>query len=143
MAPWLFTEAILKGQPLRLFNRGEMRRDFTFVDDIVRGSLQVLLDDGVSLPQAGARSRLFNIGGHQPVPLMDFVGRLEQLLGRKARLELLPMQPGDVKETFADIEPIAREHGFAPATSLDDGLQAWVDWYLRYTGQARDIGTAI
>lgn len=130
-APMLFTRAILAGEPIRLFNAGRMQRDFTYVDDIVEGLVRVTARvparDGDSAPFA-----IYNIGNHRAVELGTFVETLERLLGRKAVRTLLPMQPGDVPATFASIDRLREATGFAPTTSLDDGLARFVAWYRDY-----------
>ena len=137
MAMWIFTKALFAGQPLPLFNRGEMRRDFTYIDDIVRGILACLdsppANDG-SLKAGGSTSphALYNIGNSNSEDLMRVVELLEQATGRKALLSPEPMQPGDVKETFADISAIERDHGFRPTTSIDEGVPKFVAWYRDY-----------
>ena len=131
MSPWLFTSAILEGRPIKVFNHGRMQRDFTYIDDIAEGTVRTLdrpLGDSLE-SQAGQRYKLYNIGNHQPVELMDFIGILERALGREAQKEFLPMQPGDVVATYADTEALRRDVGFAPATSLKVGLGRWVEWY--------------
>jgi UDP-glucuronate 4-epimerase len=139
MAMWLFTEALFAGRPLTVFNQGEMRRDFTFIDDIVRGILACLdgppRDDGEA-KAGGSRSphALYNIGNHRSEELMRMIALLEQATGRRAELNFQPMQPGDVKDTFADISAIERDHGFAPATTIDEGIPRFVDWFKRYHG---------
>ncbi|MFD2233361.1 SDR family NAD(P)-dependent oxidoreductase [Phaeospirillum tilakii] len=131
MAAYLFATAILAGQPIRVFNNGEMRRDFTFIDDIVSGVVGVLdhppADDGVSPP-----CRVYNIGNHRSEKLMDFIGLVEQSLGRKATILFEPMQPGDVKETFADIDAISRDVGFAPTTPISVGVPKFIEWFKQY-----------
>src|SRR5512146_517127 len=133
MAAWLFTEAILGGRPIRLFNRGAMRRDFTYIDDIVAGVLACLdrppQDDGAAPPY-----RLYNLGNHRAEELRRFLAVLEQATGRKAEVELLPMQPGDVPATYADIAGAQRDFGFTPVTSIDEGLPRVVAWYRGYHG---------
>src|SRR4051812_22473553 len=137
MAMWIFTKALFAGEPLPLFNRGEMRRDFTYIDDIVRGILACLasppVDDG-SLKAGGSTSphALYNIGNNRSEDVMRVVELLEQATGRKALLSPEPMQPGDVKETFADISAIERDLGFEPATTIDEGVPRFVDWYRGY-----------
>src|SRR3954454_19633149 len=137
MAMWIFTKALFAGEPLPLFNRGEMRRDFTYIDDIVRGILACLdsppVDDG-SLKAGGSTSphALYNIGNNRSEDLMRVVELLEQATGRKALVSPEPMQPGDVKETFADISAIERDHGFKPTTSIDEGVPKFVAWYRDY-----------
>ena len=137
MAMWIFTKALYAGDPLPLFNGGEMRRDFTYVDDIVRGIVACLdsppANDGS--PKAGgsiAPHALYNIGNHRSEDLMRVVELLEQATGRKALLSPEPMQPGDVKESFADISAIERDHGFKPSTTIDEGIPRFVEWYRNY-----------
>ena len=137
MAMWIFTRALYAGEPLPLYNGGEMRRDFTYIDDIVRGVIACLdsppADDGSS--KAGgsnAPHAIYNIGNNRSEDLMRVVELLEQATGRKALIDPRPMQPGDVKETFADISAIERDHGFAPATTIDEGVPRFVDWYREY-----------
>lgn len=135
MAAMLFTRAILAGEPISVFNGGRMRRDFTFVDDIVEGVVRVLERPPAPAPPSGARHAVYNIGNHQPVELTRFIDILEGLLGRKARRELLPMQPGDVEATYASIDRLKAATGFAPATSLEQGLARFVEWYGDYYGR--------
>ncbi len=137
MAMWIFTEALLAGEPLPLYNGGEMHRDFTYIDDIVRGVIACLdsppTDDG--LVKAGgstAPHALYNIGNHRSEDLMRVVQLLEEATGKKALLDPQPMQPGDVKDTFADISAIERDHGFEPTTRIDDGIPRFVAWYRDY-----------
>jgi UDP-glucuronate 4-epimerase len=139
MAMWIFTKALFAGEPLPLFNRGEMRRDFTYIDDIVRGVIACLdsppIDDGST--KAGGSSAphaLYNIGNSRSEDLMRVVELLEQATGRKALLDPQPMQIGDVKETFADISAIERDLGFEPRTTIDEGVPRFVDWYREYHG---------
>ena len=124
MAYWTFTEKILRGEPIPVFNHGDMKRDFTYVDDVTEGVIACL-----DHPPAEGIHRLYNIGNNKPEALADFIAILERLLGRKAARRDEPMQPGDVKETYADISAITREIGFAPKTSLEDGLRRFVAWY--------------
>ena len=130
MAAYLFAQAILAGRPIKVFNHGNMRRDFTYIDDIVDGVLRVLArppsDDGE------APHRLYNIGNNQPEALLDFIAVLETALGRTAEKELLPLQPGDVPESAADISAIQRDTGFAPATPISVGVPKFVAWYRDY-----------
>lgn len=138
MAPWLFTSAILEGRPIQIFNNGRMQRDFTYVDDIVAGVIACLdhppADDG-SVKAGGSTTphRLYNIGNNRPEPLGVFIDLIEAACGRKAIREYREMQPGDVPATYADIDAIARDVGFAPTTSLAEGVPRFVDWYRRYT----------
>ncbi|MGH6924060.1 MAG: NAD-dependent epimerase/dehydratase family protein [Propylenella sp.] len=127
MAYWLFTEAILAGRPIRVFNRGEMQRDFTYIDDVVAGVLKV----GGAAP-GGPKQRVYNIGNSAPVKLLDMIAILERIIGRKAELELLPAQPGEVTITCADVSAIERDFGFRPSTPLSTGLTKFVEWFRRY-----------
>jgi len=141
MAAYLFTEAILAGQPIRVFNNGDMRRDFTYIDDIVSGVLGVL-DNPPAAARGEVPARVFNIGNHRAEPLLRFVSVLESAIGRKAQLIFEPMQPGDVKETFADIEAINRCCGFEPRVSIDDGLPRFVSWFRSYHGTDESVPMA-
>ncbi|HLY58619.1 MAG TPA: NAD-dependent epimerase/dehydratase family protein [Stellaceae bacterium] len=132
MAPWLFTEAILAGRPIDLFNRGEMARDFTYIDDIVAGTLAA-----IDRPPPSGEHRLYNLGNHRPERLADFVALLEQAIGRTAEKRLLPMQPGDVPETCADITESRRDLGYEPTTTLAEGLPRFVEWFRAYHGGLR------
>ncbi|MFS0836754.1 NAD-dependent epimerase [Paenibacillus sp. 1P03SA] len=137
MAYFSFTQKILEGKPIQIFNHGQMRRDFTYIDDIVEGIIRLLNYPPKNKEEDSASSstapyKVYNIGNNQPVELMQFVGILEQHLGIKAVKELLPMQPGDVKETYADIKELQSDTGFSPATPLETGLKNFVDWYLAY-----------
>jgi UDP-glucuronate 4-epimerase len=139
MAMWIFTRALFAGEPLPLFNGGVMRRDFTYVDDIVRGVIACLdgppADDGqVKAGGSTTPHALYNIGNSRGEDLMRVVELLEQETGRKALLDPKPMQVGDVPETFADISAIERDHGFAPTTSIDEGVPQFVTWYRDYHG---------
>ncbi len=128
MAAWLFTEAMLKGKPIKVFNEGKMRRDFTFIADVVAGIRSALFADGL------AACEVFNLGNHRAEKLTDMIRILAETLGVEPRLELLPLQPGDVPETYADIERARRALGFHPATSLAEGLPQFVSWYRSYHG---------
>jgi UDP-glucuronate 4-epimerase len=137
MAMWIFTKAIFEGTPIKVFNAGKMRRDFTYVDDIVSGIVACLdsppPDDG--LIKAGGSinpHRLYNIGNHRSEDLTDMIDLIEQACGRKAIRELHPMQAGDVAETFADIDAISGDLGYAPTTTIDIGIPRFVDWYRAY-----------
>ena len=139
MAMWIFVKALYAGQPLPLFNGGEMRRDFTYIDDIVRGVVACLdgPPDDVGQVKAGgstAPHALYNIGNSRSEDLMRVVELLERETGRKALLDPQPMQVGDVRETFADISAIERDHGFKPSTSIDEGVPRFVAWYRDYHG---------
>jgi UDP-glucuronate 4-epimerase len=136
MSMYLFTKAILEGRPIKVFNHGVMRRDFTYVDDIVEGVLRVA--DRVPGPEsvAGVNSSapysLYNIGNNSPVELMDMIATIEHAVGKKAVKEMLPMQPGDVQATFADVESLAADVGFRPSTPLATGVERFVAWYRNY-----------
>ncbi|HET7201045.1 MAG TPA: NAD-dependent epimerase [Burkholderiales bacterium] len=142
MALFKFTEGILAGRPISVFNRGDMVRDFTYVDDIVEGVVRVM--GKPAAPAAGwtgerpdpatsyAPWRIFNIGNNQPVKLMRYIEVLEQCLGRKAKLELLPMQPGDVPATFADVGELQRSVGYKPQTPIEVGVRRFAEWYQTY-----------
>lgn len=130
MALYIFTEAILEGRPIRVFNRGDMKRDFTFVDDIVTGVVAALDNP----PPADAPHRLYNIGAGRPEPLTRMIELLENALGRRAERIPEPMQPGDMQETWADIDAITRDLGYMPTTSIEDGIPKFVEWYRAYHG---------
>jgi UDP-glucuronate 4-epimerase len=131
MAAFLFTRAMLAGEPIRVFNFGDMKRDFTFIDDIVAGVVAVL-----AKPPArdGVPHRVYNLGNNRSEPLLRFIEVLEKSLGVKAKTNLEPMQPGDVKETYADIAASRRDFGFDPKTSIDEGIPRFVAWYRKYYG---------
>ncbi len=128
MAMWLFTRAILAGKPIQVFNNGDMQRDFTYVEDIVKGVVGSLDADGLD------RYEVFNLGNNQSENLLDLISILENALGRKAEKELLPMQPGDVKATYAQIGNARTKLGFEPSTSIRDGVPEFVRWYREYHG---------
>jgi UDP-glucuronate 4-epimerase len=140
MAIFSFTKAILEGKPIDVFNHGKMQRDFTYIDDIVEGVLLVAdrppgsisKDTAPNDSPASAPYKLYNIGNHQPVELMKVIEILEECLGKPARKNMLPMQPGDVPATFADITDLMRDTGFRPATPIEVGLRHFTDWYHRY-----------
>ena len=132
MALFLFTRAILAGEPIKVFNHGRMRRDFTYVDDIVEGVVRVLDRPPGAHPATGAPYAIYNIGNHEAVELAEFIATLEQLLGRTAKRDLQPMQPGDVPATYASIDARRAATGFAPRTPLAEGLARFVAWYRDY-----------
>ena len=144
MALFLFTKAILEGRPIDVFNHGKMQRDFTYVDDIVEGVIRVL--DRVAEPNpdyvsdtpdpgtSNAPFRVFNIGNHNPVPLLDYIACIEDALGMQARKNLLPLQDGDVPATYADVDALRDWVGFTPATEIRSGVGRFVDWYRGYYG---------
>ena len=139
MAMWLFTKAIFEGEPIHVFGEGNMRRDFTFVDDIVTGVVASLdnppPDDGEE-KAGGSRSphRLYNIGNNRSEELGRMIALIEQACGRKAERRLMQMQPGDVRDTYADISAIQRDLGFEPTTTIDEGIPRFVEWYRGYHG---------
>ena len=132
MSPMLFAKAILEGKPIQVFNHGDMQRDFTYIDDVVEGTLRVLDQPPTGTPPYA----LFNIGNHQPVPLLDYIAALERAFGRQAKKEMRPMQPGDIRATFADTRALAQAVGFAPSTPLAQGLARFAEWYQAYYRQA-------
>ena len=132
MSAYIFTKAIFEGRPIQVFNKGEMRRDFTYIDDIVAGVLAA-----VDRPPGTGETpphRLYNLGNHRSEDLMHFIAVLEEACGREAEKVFTDMQPGDVKETFADIESARRELGFEPRTTIDEGLPRFVAWFREYHG---------
>ena len=142
MAMWIFASAIIAGQPIKLFNHGNMRRDFTYVDDVVESVVR-LVDRAPSAnpkwsgetPDPGSSSapwRVYNIGNNNPVELLEVVRLLEETIGKKAKRELLPMQPGDVPATYADVDDLMREVDFKPATPIAEGIARFIDWYRSY-----------
>ena len=124
MSPVLFAKAIMEGKPIAVFNGGDMQRDFTYVDDVVEATIRVL-----DKPQPYA---VYNVGNHAPVPLLDYIKALERALGRPATLEMKPMQPGDVKATYADTSALAKAVGFSPSTPLEQGLERFAAWFRSY-----------
>ncbi|MBS7669858.1 GDP-mannose 4,6-dehydratase [Croceicoccus gelatinilyticus] len=139
MMMWIFTDRILAGKPVPVFNNGDMYRDFTYIDDIIAGVVASLdhapQHDGQKKPGGStAAHAIYNIGNNKPEQLMHVIGLLEDACGRKAELEMKPMQPGDVPRTYADITAISRDLGYAPTTSVDTGVPAFVDWFRKYRG---------
>jgi UDP-glucuronate 4-epimerase len=142
MALFLFTRKILAGEPIDVFNNGHHRRDFTYIDDIVEGVIRTLdrvpeADPGYDPPsptpaRSAAPYRVYNIGNHQPVELLRYIELLEECLGRKAERRLLPLQPGDVPDTFADVEALQRDTGYTPATPIAEGIARFVAWYREF-----------
>jgi UDP-glucuronate 4-epimerase len=144
MAMWIFAKAILAGEPVKLFNNGNMRRDFTYIDDVVESVVR-LFDRpsagnskySTAAPDPASSSapwRVYNIGNNKPVELLDVVRILEEAIGKKARRELLPMQPGDVPATFANVDDLMRDVGFRPATPIEQGILRFVAWYREWIG---------
>ncbi len=132
MAYHLFTRAILAGEPIAVFNHGDMKRDFTYIDDITEGVLRVLDRPATPLTAGAAPYRIFNIGNSEPVALLDFIACLENALGKKAIKQLLPMQAGDVPATYASTQALQDWVGFAPSTPLPEGIERFVRWYRSY-----------
>ncbi|MGD9923641.1 MAG: NAD-dependent epimerase [Pseudorhodoplanes sp.] len=144
MAMWIFAQSILSGKPIALFNHGNMRRDFTYVDDVVESVVRLIDRPAAPDPNwsgndpdpatSSAPYRIYNIGNNRPVELLHVVSELEKCLGRKAERNLMPMQPGDVPETYADVDDLMRDVGFRPSTPIEAGIRNFVDWYRKYTG---------
>jgi UDP-glucuronate 4-epimerase len=142
MALFLFTKAILENRPIDVYNEGKMKRDFTYIDDIVEGVIRVTDNTAQPNPQwsgadpdpgtSAAPYRVYNIGNNQPVELMDFIGAIEKAIGKEAQKNMLPMQAGDVPATFADVDDLIADVDFKPATSIETGIQNFVDWYRTY-----------
>ncbi len=135
MSLYIFTSKILAGEPIPVFNHGDMQRDFTFVDDIVAGILAAL-DRPPSAADGGVPHRVYNLGNNRSEPLMRFIGLVEEALGVKAVIDFQPMQPGDVPATYADIDATQRDLGFDPVTTIDAGIPRFVDWYREFHKQA-------
>jgi UDP-glucuronate 4-epimerase len=145
MSPWLFTEAILAGRPIKVFNHGKMQRDFTFVEDIAEATIRVLdrppaadpayiNDLGANPAMSHAPYRVYNVGNERPVELLHFIGVIEKALGREAVKEFLPMQPGDLEVTRADVSALRSTIGYVPGTPIEVGIPRWVEWYRAYKG---------
>ncbi len=134
MAYFKFTNKILAGEPIQIYNNGDMYRDFTYIDDIVEGVENILCNPPAENGK-GARYKIYNIGNNKPVKLMDYIETLEKCLGKTAKKEYLPMQPGDVYQTYADVSELMRDYGFKPDTSIEEGLTRFVDWYRTYYGR--------
>jgi UDP-glucuronate 4-epimerase len=141
MAVWLFTQAILEDRPVRLFNHGHMRRDFTYVDDVIEAVVRLIeappaatAADATAQASPQPPHRIYNVGNQKPVEVVALLDVLEKVIGKSARRELLPMRPIDVLETFADSSELQRATGFAPRTPIEDGLRSFVTWYRGYRG---------
>ena len=147
MALFMFTRNILEGRPIDVFNHGHHARDFTYIDDIAEGVVRACERTAQADPHWDSRSpdpasscapfRLYNIGNHQPVQLLRYIEIIEEALGRKAQMNFLPLQPGDVPETFADIDGLVRDVGYRPATPVEVGVRKFVDWFCDYYGYRR------
>ena len=144
MALFLFTKAILEGKPIDVFNYGKMKRDFTYIDDIIEGVVRTA--DKIPEPNSHWNSdnpdsatsyapyKLYNIGNNNPVELMEFIKVLEDCLGKEAKKNLLPIQLGDVPATYANVDDLTRDVGFKPSTPIKEGIKVFVDWYRKYYG---------
>jgi UDP-glucuronate 4-epimerase len=142
MAMWIFAKSILEGKPVTLFNYGKMRRDFTYVDDVVESVTRLVNKPAQPDPswsgaspnpsRSAAPWRIYNIGNNNPVEITYVVELLEKALGKTAKRELLPIQPGDVPETYADVDDLMRDVGFRPSTSIEDGVARFVKWFREY-----------
>lgn len=130
MAPFLFTKAIVNNEPIKIFNNGNMLRDFTYIDDIINGLIKVL----AHIPQTEIPYKIYNIGNSTPVKLMDFISEIEQALNKEAQKVFMPMQPGDVYQTYADTSNLERDVNFKPNTSIKEGVRSFIDWYIRFYG---------
>ena len=143
MALFLFTKAIQSGEPIQVFNHGQMQRDFTYIDDIVEGVVRVMDQPAAANPEwdsadpdpgtSSAPYRLYNIGNNSPVMLLDYIAAVEKALGKKAEMEMLPMQPGDVAATCADIDALEQAVGYRPSTPIEEGVRNFISWYLDYS----------
>ncbi len=131
MAYFKFAKKIMAGEPIQVYNHGDMLRDFTYIDDIVEGVENILCNPPAQ-DGNGAAYKVYNIGNNKPEKLMDYISVLEKCLGREAKKEFLPMQPGDVYETYADVQDLMEDYGFKPATSIEEGLGQFAEWFLGY-----------
>ena len=134
MAYFSFTQKIMRGETIKIFNNGDMYRDFTYVDDIVQGIMNMLLNPPAP-DENGDRAKVYNIGNNNPEKLMYFIETLEKAIGKVAEKEYLPMQPGDVYQTYADVSDLQRDFDFKPSTSIEDGLNRFAKWYFEYYGE--------
>ena len=142
MALFLFTKAIINDESVKIFNYGNMTRDFTYIDDIIEGVVRVIdkppLASAHTKPDPSSSNiapyKIYNIGNSNPVKLMDYIEYLEKLLGKKANKEFLPIQPGDVPNTYADVSDLVRDIGYKPATKVDDGMRKFIQWYKEFYG---------
>lgn len=138
MAYYKFAQKIMKHEPIQIYNNGDMYRDFTYIDDIITGIENILCNP----PQADKQNayyKIYNIGNNKPEKLMDFVTVLEKYLGKEAKKEYLPMQPGDVYQTYADVSELTRDFGFAPDTSMEEGMKRFVEWFKEYYGYGETV----
>lgn len=133
MAYFKFAKKIMMGEAIQIYNHGDMMRDFTYIDDIITGVVDILCNPPVQ-DENGAAYKIYNIGNNKPEKLMDYIAVLEKCLGREAQKEFLPMQPGDVYETYADVQDLVNDFGFKPSTSIEEGLLKFAQWFLNYYG---------
>lgn len=131
MAYFKFAKKIMENEPIQVYNNGDMLRDFTYIDDIVKGIENILCNVPME-DENGAAYKIYNIGNNKPEKLMDYIAVLEKCLGRTARKEYLPMQPGDVYETYADVQELMNDYGFKPSTTIEEGLGRFAEWFLSY-----------
>jgi UDP-glucuronate 4-epimerase len=132
MAMFLFTDAIIKGEPIKVFNDGKMERDFTFIDDITEGVVRIIEKETISRINNGQNYKIYNIGNNNSVNLLDFISAIEKKLEIKAKRELLPMQPGDVEKTWANVDELIRDYSYQPNTSITKGVGTFINWFKRY-----------
>ncbi|MEX6633259.1 NAD-dependent epimerase/dehydratase family protein [Hyphococcus lacteus] len=134
MAYWTFTDKLLRGESIPVFNHGDMRRDFTFIDDVTK-CIEAIANKPPKFGPSERPHKVYNIGNHTPVPLLEMISTLEVATNCTAKLDMKPMQPGDVQQTYADVSRLIADYGFNPSTPIQDGLHQFVEWYRRYTGQ--------
>ncbi|MCM1135849.1 MAG: NAD-dependent epimerase [Clostridium sp.] len=136
MAYFKFAKKIMAGEPIQIYNNGDMLRDFTYIDDIVKG-IENVLESPPQEDENGAAYKIYNIGNNKPEKLMDFISVLEKCLGKQAKKEFLPMQPGDVYETYADVHELTEDFGFCPSTTIEEGIGRFAEWFLDYYGERK------
>ena len=132
MAMFLFTKAILEGKPIKVFNKGNMERDFTYIDDIVEGVVRIIENKYIGQESPRSNYNIYNIGNNNSVKLLDFVTALENKLSTTAEKQFLEMQPGDVEKTWANVDDLKRDYGYSPNTSIENGISNFVDWYKKH-----------
>jgi len=135
MAMFLFTDAIVKGNPIKVFNDGKMERDFTYIDDIVEGVVRILEKLPTERIKKGENYKIYNIGNNNSVKLLDFIDTLETELGIPANRDFLPMQPGDVERTWANVDDLINDYDYRPNTTIKEGITAFIQWYKNYHGE--------
>ncbi|MBR6770585.1 MAG: SDR family NAD(P)-dependent oxidoreductase [Lachnospiraceae bacterium] len=138
MACYKFAKQIMAGEPIQIYNQGDMYRDFTYIDDIIQGMENILCTPPVP-DSLGTCCKIYNIGNNRPEKLMDFISVLEKYLGREAKKEFLPMQPGDMYQTYADVSELVRDFGFKPATTMDEGIKRFASWFKEYHGYEETV----